>query len=253
MNATPLAFLAIVVTSSLAACSGRVDVGPPPDGGGSMQDAIADAGATADDASGPGADASLQIDAQMPGLTDAPATLDAEAPLDASAPMDALDAQACVAVPAVDGSCRASCCTPAGDTASFATVVDANAAFQGRWQFCSQQGLKHTFGAPSDAIGMEFQEDDGDGATCKTWGATCRSGNIYYLVQGPSGPVRGAGFDYQLTYLLFGDTVGATTTYQLNITLGGGTWLAHFRYSPCPTEMQIEGMSVDPVLLVPFY
>ncbi|HEX4447143.1 MAG TPA: hypothetical protein VH044_10420 [Polyangiaceae bacterium] len=129
------------------------------------------------------------------------------------------------------------------------------AAIAGRWQFCSQQNLKNTFGAPPDSVGIEFVlTDPGDASCSEAASGACGRGNVYYLVQGPSGPVRGAGFDYQLTFNAFPIAGGVGgPTYQLDLTTTG-SYLTNIRYSPCPTEIAMTGYGVDtPVILVPLY
>jgi hypothetical protein len=72
---------------------------------------------------------------------------------------------------------------------------------------------------------------------------------MYYLVQGPSGPVRGAGFDYQLTYDVSPEGPGF---FQLNMHPAPNSGFGgSFRYSPCPTEFEILGM-FGKVILVRF-
>jgi hypothetical protein len=76
---------------------------------------------------------------------------------------------------------------------------------------------------------------------------------MYYLVQGSTGPVRGAGFDYQLTYDVSPEGQGH---WQLNMHPAPNSGFGgSFRYSPCPREFELSGGSVSPsdkAILVPF-
>jgi hypothetical protein len=125
------------------------------------------------------------------------------------------------------GSCPATCGTPAGLVATLVTPSDVYAVIGGSWQVCGSAGT--AFGAPADAIGLEFDPVSG----------TPASGNAYYLVSGPTGPVRGSGFAYQLTYDVSGG--GASGPLQLNVhpTPNSG-WGGSIRYSPCPMELEIN-------------
>jgi hypothetical protein len=81
-------------------------------------------------------------------------------------------------------------------------------------------------------IGVEYGPASSTPTSVSTAG-----GNMYYLVAGPSGPIRGNGFAYQLTYDISPE---GGSSFQLNMHpapnsgFGGGV-----RYSPCPTELQL--------------
>jgi hypothetical protein len=145
-------------------------------------------------------------------------------------------------------TCAATCATPAGTVQGFSSVEEVYAALVGLWQICP--GAGRTFPtAPPDTIGVEY----GPASPAPTPNGSTAGGNMYYLVQGAAGPVRGAGFDYQLTYDVSPEGPGA---FQLNMHPApnsgfGGT----FRYSPCPREFEISGGSANPgdrAILVPF-
>ena len=136
-------------------------------------------------------------------------------------------------------TCPATCETPAGTVFTFSSPEQATTALTGVWQICTGSG--RTFPtAPADAIGIEY----GPASPQATAYGSTIGGNMYYLVQGAAGPVRGAGFDYQLTYDV---TPLGPGSFQLNMHptpnsgFGGG-----FRYSPCPQEFEISGGSVSP-------
>jgi hypothetical protein len=114
-----------------------------------------------------------------------------------------------------------SCSTPAGAPAHFTFLDEVYAAVEGTWQLCAPTFLD----APSDAIGLEFGPNGPAG------------GLAYYLVQGPSGPVRGQGSDYQRTYNVAQE---GSSSFELalhptpNSGFGGP-----FAYSPSPRELVI--------------
>ncbi len=148
-----------------------------------------------------------------------------------------------VSQPAVHpAACLQTCSDPAGTVQPFSTVEEVYQALVGRWQICP--GASGPFPGPSDAIGYEY----GPASYAPTASGSTVGGNMYYLVQGPSGPVRGSGFAYQLTYDLSPEGPGS---FQLNMHSGAGSFGGFFRYSPCPTQFLIEG---DPggALIIPF-
>jgi hypothetical protein len=150
-------------------------------------------------------------------------------------------------------SCSATCTTPAGAVQPFTAVEEVYQALVGRWQVCGG-GLGAFAGAPADVIGVEYGRPSLEASTSGDNGG----GNMYYLVQGPTGPVRGQGFAYELTYDV--STAGLASPEGMvllqlymhptpNSGFGGS-----FRYSPCPTEFWVQGSSqVGGAVLVPFY
>ena len=133
-------------------------------------------------------------------------------------------------------SCKATCATPTGTVQALTSVQDVYAAVLGSWQICSDMADWTAAGAPSDVIGIEFGPAS---SALKSNGDTV-GGDAYYLVQGPSGPVRGAGFDYQLAYSVEDETEVYAGYFQFNL-FAGATLVAagEVRYSPCPTELEI--------------
>jgi hypothetical protein len=138
-----------------------------------------------------------------------------------------------------DNTCRATCSTPAGTVqTTFASQSDVYSIFVGQWRICPGGDISFP-GIPADAIGVEYDAPPD----------LSSDGNMYYLVQGSSGPVRGAGFDYQLTYNLYPEGVNS---YQLDMYQNGG-FGGGWRYSPCPRELQIgQTEGSGKALLVPF-
>jgi hypothetical protein len=133
--------------------------------------------------------------------------------------------------PPVAPGCGATCGTPAGEVQPLTSIDAAYTAMQGRWEFCDS-AWQMSAGAPHDAIGIEF----GPASRDLTASGSTVGGKLYYLVAGPSGPVRGSGFAYQLTY----DISPEGTSYQINVhpTPNSGFWI-RLRYSPCPTELEV--------------
>jgi len=147
------------------------------------------------------------------------------------------------------GNCTttATCSTPAGPLYTFTSVSDVYSAMVGTWQICP--GAGNIFAtAPADTIGVEY----GPASAQVTANGSTVGGNMYFLVQGPNGPVRGAGFDYQLTYDI--PPVGGPDFFQLYMhpdPMSG--FVTALRYSPCPRELQIEGdFDTSSSVLVPF-
>ena len=67
---------------------------------------------------------------------------------------------------------------------------------------------------------------------------------MYYLVQGPSGPVRGAGFAYQWTYDVSAESSGQAYQFNMHPAPNGG-WGTTLKYSPCPTELDITSLGYN--------
>lgn len=140
-------------------------------------------------------------------------------------------------------TCPSTCDMPAGTVYSFATAQGATASLAGLWQICAG-GLDAFIGAPADTIGIEF------GPPAPVGSAMVYGGNMYYLVQGSAGPVRGAGFDYQLTYDVA--ETGSFLQIDFHPTPNSG-YGGSFRYSPCPREFEIDNTTLDGrAVIVPF-
>jgi hypothetical protein len=141
------------------------------------------------------------------------------------------------------GACYAACGTPAGTVATFSSAQALYAVLVGRWFFCSgEDGRKVYGGAPADVVGVEY------GPPAEKFG------DMYYLVWGPNGLERGAGFDYQLTYHI-SESVGGDGTVSLQLNNhplpNSGFW-TRFRYSSCPVQFQMKpAYSEDQVILLP--
>jgi hypothetical protein len=135
------------------------------------------------------------------------------------------------------GTCSATCSTPPGDVDFFNTDDEVRAALVGVWQFCA--GAADVFpGIPSDAIGIEL-------TPATLWQAELQ-GNVYFITKGPSGPVRGAGANYQGTYVV--------DWGQMYLSTPSTTIEPQMKYSPCPREWQFDNYygSKHKGILVPF-
>ena len=98
-------------------------------------------------------------------------------------------------------------------------------AVAGRWLVCGD--VRETFnrGAPTDAVGVEFEVLPNGG-----------SGKMYYLITGPMGFVRGAGFAYELTY----DIALVGTSFQISIHPTPNSGFAGSpHYSACPRQLSM--------------
>jgi hypothetical protein len=133
----------------------------------------------------------------------------------------------------------ATCSTAAGTVQNtFSSQAEVYSIFVGTWRICAGGNISFP-GIPADAIGVEYDAPPD----------LSSNGNMYYLVQGPSGPVRGQGFNYQLTYNLYPE---GPNSYQLDMYQNGGFGGA-WRYSACPKELQIQQTEGSgEALLVPF-
>jgi len=123
---------------------------------------------------------------------------------------------------AADGTCPATCSTPPGAILLDPSDAELRAGLLGVWRFCA--GASSSFpDAPSDTIGVEFASLPGD--------TGYSAGNLFFLTSGPSGPVRGAGFEYQQIYNVTDGVLYIHPSYNSGRSLGA-------KYSPCPREWQ---------------
>jgi hypothetical protein len=142
-----------------------------------------------------------------------------------------------------DDTCPATCSTPPGNIVPWGAANSderLRAGIVGVWQICfGAYSIFHW--APSDTIGVEF-------APAAPIDAAWPEANMFFLIAGPSGPVRGAGFEYEQTYVLSGAYLYCHDSYN-----SGDGW--RIKYSPCPREWQIEYDYTGPLekaTLVPF-
>jgi hypothetical protein len=145
-------------------------------------------------------------------------------------------------LPMVAAGCVATCGAGAGPEQPPADVDAAAAAVAGRWRICG--GWPN--GLPSGVVGIELDPvvaESADGV---------ESGNAYWLVSGPSGPVPGTKFDYLLTYdieVWLSDS-GPVTYMVIQAAPGAGAaGVVHI--SACPLEVEIAAGSPGTVL-IPF-
>jgi hypothetical protein len=239
----PVAIIAIGATAW--GCRGTVDMGKV-DGSsdGQHQNLGTDSGRSGDD----------MLDGTVPeDATNPIAQNDGGSPgnEDAEFEYDVVD-QICSTRPVDASACWAGCCTAAGTVASFASAADVYAAVAGRWLFCTGLNYWQGFGAPTDALGVEFTPGTVGDACGPNGGIGCGGGNMYYLVEGPGGLTRGAGFAYQLTYDVAWEG-GGDFAFNMHPSANSGA-SASIRYSSCPTEIEITSTSQGPNgVLVPVY
>jgi hypothetical protein len=159
-----------------------------------------------------------------------------DAPVLDTSPTDGSAETTCAGPPAT-------CSTPPGLVEPFSTIDRVYAWVTGKWLFCT--GRANWQGAaPSDAIGVEFTP----GSSAPTARGSTVGGNMYYLVQGPSGPVRGSGCNYQLTY----DISPEGTSYQFNVHPDPNSgFVLRLKYSACPRELDafVDYATTDSVLV----
>jgi hypothetical protein len=130
-------------------------------------------------------------------------------------------------------------CPPAGTVQQTTSLGQAYAQVENTWLICS--GKENFPGAPADVIGLEFQTVLAP-ESCVANSRTGCTGNLYYLVQGSSGPVRGSGFAYQLTY----DISPEGAQYQLNMYPDPNSGFgSSFLYSPCPKELELPNVGYE--------
>jgi hypothetical protein len=133
-------------------------------------------------------------------------------------------------------------CPRAGPLQNVNTISDAAVAVVGRWQICTGLNNVLSFNAPSDTVGMEFAQATTGGGYCSQQGSgTCMGGNLYYLVQGSSGLVRGQGFAYELEYELV--AIGGLEL-DLSVAPNGG-WTTSIRYSANPRALDITSLGYN--------
>lgn len=141
----------------------------------------------------------------------------------------------------------AACGAPAGEIQAFGSAKEVYDALEGDWQICD--GVAAWPMPPSDTIGVQFGPGSAD--LNPNGGGSTVGGKMYYLVQGPSGPVPGQGAGYQLTY----DLSPEGSTFQLNMhpTPQSG-FGGPFAYSSSPRQFSLTWDFGSPSsrLIVPF-
>lgn len=138
-----------------------------------------------------------------------------------------------------DPACSARCTTPPGTIQIYPSDADLWAGIVGVWQICA--GASSIFvDAPSDSIGVEF-------APPSTELGSDPAGNLFFLTGGPTGPVRGAGFEYQQIYDISNGVLYCHGSYNSVYSVG-------LKYSPCPREWEMAtwGVMEHAGTLVPF-
>jgi hypothetical protein len=174
-------------------------------------------------------------------------------PLDAAAYQNldanyyqAPDAGSCVEpVPLNGGMCQASCCAPVHADQNFTSLEQYYTTVLGRWLFCDPSMGAAQLVAPSDTIGVEWDPGVIGDAGCDPQYYLpdggyfpCFTGDFWYLVPGPTGPVRGTTPDYHLTY----DLEFSNGTFDMNLhTQSGTVYTTFLEYSSCPLMFTVIG------------
>ncbi len=120
--------------------------------------------------------------------------------------------------------------------ATLEPIVDPSvgAAFvAGRWGACAGVENLHGFGSnPSDVVGLDFGGATPGGGGCAT--RACLGGDLYLLVQGATGLVRGPGAPYHIYYELSGTELGLVDGSK------SGSWTTAYSGSTSPRELDIQ-------------
>jgi hypothetical protein len=130
-------------------------------------------------------------------------------------------------------TCPATCSSTAGSLFYFSSLVQTNDGLVGRWQICTDPG--NAFATkPADAIGVEF-------VSLTVINDKVSRGDVYYLVKGPGGAIRGVGSSYQVTYSILFDGIA-----EIFVNAGSGYFA---RYSPCPEQIELTTGSGSPTVI----
>ena len=143
-----------------------------------------------------------------------------------------------------DPICPATCETPLGTPAVFQTRAEANQLLAGRWRICSKMGRAFP-PMPADVIGFEVIPSETPGAQPSGWWT---DGSLFYLVDSPSGPTRGSGFDYQVSYRLlpFSNPKEWALFQYPNSVFGSA-----FTFSACPRRWTFASGTAGSASLAP--
>jgi hypothetical protein len=166
------------------------------------------------------------------------------APLDPGRLPGPRDAEACL--DASQDSCVATCCSTPGPADVFRSTPDVGDALRGRWQTCSDYGDLGPLLAPADTVGVELIPGGPPALMCQPSYDFdgCGVGSLYFLVPGPSGPVRGTGAEYQDEFYIT-EVVEAPGRYEMVIhTYTGQQLEATIRHSTCPTVLDLTAHDI---------
>ncbi|HEX8792129.1 MAG TPA: hypothetical protein VF765_14345, partial [Polyangiaceae bacterium] len=132
-------------------------------------------------------------------------------------------------VPFDGGSCPDVSLGPLQSAEMCASVV------AGRWVACAGVENLHGFGKnPADTVGLEFGPASTTGGGCGAINAPCLGGDLYLLVQGPTGLVRGSGPNYQIFYAC------SSAYLWLFQTPDNGSWSTAMSASTNPRVLDIQ-------------
>jgi hypothetical protein len=114
-----------------------------------------------------------------------------------------------------------------------AALEDVAATLAGRWRFCTERETWQQLGAPADAVAIELGP-----ATLPRWPMAI-GGRLYYLVDGPNGPVRKLGFDHQIEYTL-SSSAPQRFEFSVRARANGGA-SGRLAVNGCPGAMLLLG------------
>lgn len=134
----------------------------------------------------------------------------------------------------VDPACAATCGTAGAGIIGISSVFDAAAAAEGRWRICSDLERWRPLGAPGNVVGIEIARSSVRSAE----EPRIVDGNLYFLVDGPDGPVRGTGFAYRSTYSV---EQTAPSAFELTFHVPSGDIVGVFGRTPCPSTLELFG------------
>jgi hypothetical protein len=103
----------------------------------------------------------------------------------------------------IDGGVSFDAGCPSGSLGPVENIYKCASDVAGRWAACDGSSAEsiHRFGnGPADTVGLEFGPATTSGGGCSATSLPCVGGNLYFLVQDPTGLVRGQGPDYQASY-----------------------------------------------------
>jgi hypothetical protein len=136
-------------------------------------------------------------------------------------------------------ACRATCATPIGTLEYAESLSQVYEELTGRWFLCTgAEQLLDDLVAPTDVVGLEFGSPPSGDLPCEFAGGGFGCGGaLDYLVDSPSGPVRGPDFQYQLMYEVM--QVGPRSFRIVIYATPDAVTFLSFRYSPCPRELAL--------------
>jgi hypothetical protein len=125
-------------------------------------------------------------------------------------------------------------CAAAGPGQSPDTIDRAKSAVLGAWRICTGLDNVRALTSANDIVGMEFGPAAPGGGYCGD-SSSCQGGDLHYLVEGASGPVRGEGSAYLAKYELAESVAGLALT----LSDPRSAWTTPILYTSAPRELSI--------------